>query len=147
VPASAFYRADGLAPLAKASDEIVAEVLLPETEGVRSTYLKLRARGSIDFPALGVAVAVQLAEDGTCTDARIVLGAVAPAPLSAVHAERILVGRPLTEDAVSEAAAAAARLAKPLRNADLGHGYRKRMIPVYVKRALEELASAPVSAS
>src|SRR5438067_2827345 len=52
IPASDFFRDDGIAYLTKGSDEILAELLLPSAEGWRSTYHKLRRRGSFDFPIL-----------------------------------------------------------------------------------------------
>jgi 4-hydroxybenzoyl-CoA reductase subunit beta len=140
VPASALFRDDGIAYLAKRPDEIVTAVLLPPVDGLRSTYWKLRRRGSFDFPILGVAAAARLARDGTCLEARIVLGAVSPHPVDAVEAARLLCGRKLTPELIEEAAASAYRPAKPLDNTDLTLAYRKRMARVFVSRALRELA-------
>jgi 4-hydroxybenzoyl-CoA reductase subunit beta len=141
VPAADLYRDDGLAHLTIAPDEIVAELHLPPADGVRATYLKLRRRGSIDFPLVGVAACVRLDEGGTCTDARIALGAVASLPLRVDAAEQILVGRALDRNVITEAAEAAAKMAKPMSNTDLTPGYRKRMIAIYVARALSELTA------
>ncbi len=58
IPISALYRDDGIEYLAKRPDEVLAEILLPPADGVRSAYLKLRRRGSFDFPVLGVAAAL-----------------------------------------------------------------------------------------
>ncbi|MDT7944147.1 MAG: FAD binding domain-containing protein [Dehalococcoidia bacterium] len=140
--AQEFYREDGIEYLNKAPDEIVTEVLLPPADGLKSTYRKLRRRGSFDFPILGVAVALRW-EDGACRDVRIVLGAVASAPLRARGAEEALEGHPLTAEIIQEAAKRAYRLAKPLDNTDLVHYYRKQMIRVYVAEALAELAGLP----
>lgn len=140
VPAADLYRDDGLAHLTMAPDEIVAELSLPPADGLRATYLKLRRRGSIDFALVGVAAAVRVDEGGTCTDARIALGAVASLPLRVEAAEQLLVGRTLDREAITEAAEAAAAVAKPMNNTDLTPGYRKRMVRVYVTRALSELA-------
>jgi 4-hydroxybenzoyl-CoA reductase subunit beta len=142
VAAADLYQDDGLAHLTLARDEIVTELTLPPADGLRATYLKLRRRGTIDFPLVGVAAAVRVGEDGTCTDARIALGAVASLPRRMETAERLLVGRALDGDAIAEAADAAAAAAKPMNNTDLTPGYRKRMVRVYVARALAELAAA-----
>jgi carbon-monoxide dehydrogenase medium subunit len=83
-------------------------------------------------------------EDGVCRAARIVLGAVASTPREAPEAARALVGRPLDPEAITRAAEAAARPAKPLDNTDLVYHYRKRMTRVYVERALRELAGLPI---
>jgi 4-hydroxybenzoyl-CoA reductase subunit beta len=135
------YRNDGIAHLDKAPEEIITRVTVPLDPGLRATYHKLRRRGSVDFPILGVAVAIRLDDDGICTAARIVLGAVASAPLRARDAEEALLGRPCGPDAIADAAEAARKLARPLHNTDLTSRYRKRMVPVFVKRALEELVA------
>jgi 4-hydroxybenzoyl-CoA reductase subunit beta len=143
MPAAALYRDDGMAYLAKRPDEILTAILLPPANGLRSTYWKLRRRGSFDFPILGVAASLFLDGDGTCVDAGIVLGAVAPRPLEATEAARLLLGRRLTPGLIEEAAAAAYRPARPLDNTDLTLAYRKRMARVFVSRALRELADLP----
>jgi 4-hydroxybenzoyl-CoA reductase subunit beta len=135
------YRDDGQAHLTVGPDEIVTELRLPPANGLRATYLKLRRRGSIDFPLVSAAVAVRLDEEGTCTYARVALGAVASLPVRAVGAEELLVGRAFDDDAIAEAAEAAGSVAKPMNNTDLTPGYRKRMVRVYVSRALAELAA------
>jgi 4-hydroxybenzoyl-CoA reductase subunit beta len=109
-------------------------------DGLRSSYWKLRRRGSFDFPILGVAAAARLGKDGTCLEAKIVLGAVSPQPVDAVDAARLLRGRKITPELVEEAAVSAYGPAKPLDNTDLTLAYRKRMTRVFVSRALRELA-------
>lgn len=136
IPVQELFRDDGIAPYTKAADEILSEVILPPAAGWRSVYLKLRRRGSFDFPILGVAVALRLSDDGAVADARIVLGAVASYPVEATDAAAMLVGQQLTPELIDAAATAAARRAKPLDNADLTINYRKQVTPVYIRRAL-----------
>jgi 4-hydroxybenzoyl-CoA reductase subunit beta len=126
--------------LTKDPHEILTEIVIPPADGLKTTYWKLRRRGSFDFPILGVAVALRQAEDGTVTDARIALAAVHSYPLEAEAAEQILIGQKLTPEVIEAAARAAFKPAKPLDNADLTHFWRKRMVRVYVARALQELA-------
>ncbi|GMQ97638.1 MAG: xanthine dehydrogenase family protein subunit M [Acidimicrobiia bacterium] len=142
IPVEHLYRNDGMAHLTKDPEEIVTEIVIPPDIGVRATYHKLRRRGSIDFPILGVAAVLRLDDDGACVGARIVLGAVASAPLRVPEAEEVLVGQPIDTDMIVMAAEAARKLARPLNNTDLTSRYRKRMIPVFVQRALEELMDA-----
>ena len=139
IPASALYRDDGMDYLAKARDEILTEIVLPPADGLRSTYLKLRRRGSIDFPILGVAAALRLAPNGIVEHARIVLGAIASHPVEATDAEKILIGQKLTPDVIDAAADAAYKPVKPMDNADASYAWRKKMVRVYVARALEGL--------
>ncbi len=143
IAARDLYADDGIVYLGKRPDEVLVEMRLPPVDGLRATYWKLRRRGTIDFPILGVAAAVRLGPDGTCTDARIVLGAVASLPFEARDAGRVLVGQRLTAEVVDAAAQAAFTPAKPLDNTDLTLHYRKQMVRVYVARALKELAGLP----
>jgi len=130
------YRDDGMTWLSRAADEIVAWVDVPRTPGLRSTYWKLRRRGSFDFPVLGVAAAVDLAGD-VVSAARVVLGAVASRPLSVPTDQ--LVGQRLSDAVIDGFADEAARLAKPLDNTDFQLGWRKRVARAYVAGALREL--------
>jgi 4-hydroxybenzoyl-CoA reductase subunit beta len=139
VPIAALYQDDGIHYLSKRADEIVTAIVLPPAAGWRSAYLKLRRRGSFDFPILGVAAAVRL-EGGVVREARIVLGAVASVPREAPKAAAALVGQRLTAETIEAAAAAAAGPARPLDNTDLTHPYRKKVTRVYVARALAQLA-------
>jgi 4-hydroxybenzoyl-CoA reductase subunit beta len=138
--AADLYRDDGTAHLTLAGDEIVTKLELPPPDGLRATYLKLRQRGSTDFPLVGAAVAVRVDEGGVCRDARIALGGVASLPYRVASAEELLVGRALDGEAIAEAADAAAAVAKPMGNTSLTPAYRKRIVRVYVARALTELA-------
>jgi 4-hydroxybenzoyl-CoA reductase subunit beta len=139
IPISALYRDDGVAYLAKRADEILTALTLPPADGWDSVYLKLRRRGSFDFPVLGVAVALRRERD-VVREARVVLGAVASTPREAAAAAAALVGERLTSDSITRAAEAAAGPAKPLDNTDFTHPYRKRLVRVYVARALARLA-------
>jgi len=139
VPISALYRDDGIQYLTKQPAEILTDILLPPAEGWRSTYLKLRRRGSFDFPILGVAVALRM--DGvTVREAAITLGAVASQPRPAPAAAAVLVGERLSPELIERAADIASKPARPLDNTDLTHPYRKKMTRVFVARALRQLA-------
>jgi 4-hydroxybenzoyl-CoA reductase subunit beta len=138
----ALYRDDGIEYLGKRPEEIVTEVLLPPADGWRSAYLKLRRRGSFDFPVLGVAVAARL-EDAVVREARIVLGAVASQPRETPAAAAALAGQRLTPELIARAAELAAGPSKPLDNTDYTHPYRKRMTRVFVARALRQIAGLP----
>ncbi|HEY7515863.1 MAG TPA: 4-hydroxybenzoyl-CoA reductase, partial [Vicinamibacteria bacterium] len=128
--------------LAKKREEILTEIHVPDRSGWRATYRKLRRRGSIDFPILGVACAVRL-EGDVVAEARVVLGAVHVRPIEATDAEQFLRGRRLDGESIEMAAGIAYKPAKPLDNADLVYSWRKRMARVEVARALRELAGLP----
>src|SRR2546428_9939043 len=135
LPVAALYRDDGIDYLAKQPFEVVTSLRLPAPDGTKTAYVKLRRRGSIDFPIAGAAVALRL--DGhTVTSCSIVLSAVASHPLEAAEAGAFMVGKRLDEESVRAAAEIAAKPAKPLDNADLSHFWRKRMVRVVVEQAL-----------
>jgi 4-hydroxybenzoyl-CoA reductase subunit beta len=135
------YQDDGIHFTTKNSDEILRGILIPRpAPGSRNIYLKLRRRGSFDFPVLGVAAALTLDSEGICRSVKIVLTAVSSAPNVVGDAARLLVGRKIDQAAVEEAAEVAARVSHPVDNADMDYWYRKRMTKVYVKRALGQLA-------
>jgi 4-hydroxybenzoyl-CoA reductase subunit beta len=141
IPAEALYRDDGQFYITKSADEILVSIYLPPRNGWRMGYWKLRRRGSIDFPILGVAVALRLDRAGVCAEARIVLGAVASEPvIVGEDVTGLLVGRRLTPELVEEVAQKASRPAKPMDNTDMNLGYRKKMARVYIAGALSEAA-------
>jgi 4-hydroxybenzoyl-CoA reductase subunit beta len=135
---ASLYHNDGIDYLTRKPDEILTEVVLPKAEGWKSTYWKLRRRGSFDFPLLGVAVAAHAAPDGTVQEARVVLGAVSSHPL-VTKAGEFLVGKKLSDEVIAEAGAMAASRAKPMDNTDLDVYWRKEVVPDFVGYALREI--------
>ncbi len=133
------YGPDGIAYLAKRPEEVLTRIHVPNRDGWATTYRKVRRRGSIDFPVLGVAVAVRLGTARVVEEARIVLGAVHTAPVEASDAGEFLRGRRLDPETIEMAAGIAYKPARPLDNADLSYAWRKRMVRVEVARALREL--------
>ena len=140
------YNNDGMNYLHRRPDEILAEVVLDSLHGWRSTYWKLRRRGSFDFPVLSVAAAARFGTAGVIEDARVVIGSVASRPLVADEAAKFLVGRSLTTEVMAEAAALAARIAKPLDNTDFDMTWRKKVTAEFVTYALRELRDDDVTA-
>jgi 4-hydroxybenzoyl-CoA reductase subunit beta len=141
IPAAELYRNDGIDYLAKRPDELLVWYHLPPVNGWRASYEKLRRRGAFDFPVLGVAAWVQRANDGTVSDARIVLGAVASYPQDIPEAATAIIGSRLDDNAIDAAADAAFRPAKPMDNTDFTLAWRKEMVRVYVGRALRGLGA------
>src|SRR5438552_6624689 len=125
------YREDGIRYLALEPGEIVTEIVLPPSAGWRSTYLKLRDRGSFDFPIAGVAAAVRW--DGTrVAEARVAITALASRPV-AVDASG-LVGTALDDDAVAAVADAVHKTSRPMDNTSGTISQRKRAARVLAER-------------
>src|SRR4030067_3815682 len=96
-------------------DEMVTEIEVPRGTGpAKQTFLKFTLRRPVDFAIVSVASVITM-EGGICSDARIALGSVAPAPVRARKAEEVIKGRSVDQkDAVEEAGQPGAR-AEPLR--------------------------------
>ena len=136
IPVAALYQNDGIDYLSRTPDEILTEVRVPA--GWKSTYWKLRRRGSFDFPILGVAAAVKL-EGDTVSEARIALGAVASRPFLVEKAGDFLKGKRLTDEVIAQAAAFVANRAKPMDNTDMDLYWRKEVADDFAVYALCEL--------
>jgi 4-hydroxybenzoyl-CoA reductase subunit beta len=137
--ASDLYRNDGIFYLTRQPTEVLTAVHLPQLRRWRSTYWKLRRRGSFDFPVLSVAAAAKIAADGTVEAARIVLGAVASRPMDLPAAAATLVGHRMTDERIATAATLTAQPAKPMDNTDFTLVWRKRVTKDFVTYALREL--------
>ena len=138
IDAAGLYNDDGIDYLRKRPDELLVDIQLPPTNGWRASYQKLRRRGAFDFPVLGVAAWIK-SNDQMVTDAKVVLGAIAPSPVEVREAAAALTGQPLDEDSIQAAAEAAYIKARPLDNTDFVYQWRKQMARQYTLRALRDL--------
>lgn len=118
--------------------ELVTALRLPVPAG-RGAFIKY-GRRQANAPAV-VAVAVRVVADahGVVTGARIAMGAVHAFPLRVPHAESLLIGRPLDTASAAEAAEAAMEGCTPPSDALASAWYRRKMVGVFVRRALERL--------
>ena len=118
-------------------DEILTEIRLPlMPPGTAATFSKLGQRRSMAISVVSLSTRLTLRAAGTVSDARIVLGAVAPTVIRAFAAEGILAGNELTNDRVDRAARAASRESSPITDVRATRDYRRRMTQVLVRRAL-----------
>ena len=130
------YREDGIRYLTLEPGEIVTEVVLPPSDGWKSTYLKLRDRNSFDFPIAGIAAAVRW-DGGTVADARVAMTALASRPV-AVDASALR-GTKLEDEAIAVVAEAVHKAARPMDNTSGTISQRKRTARVFAERALRSL--------
>ncbi|MEN8197811.1 MAG: xanthine dehydrogenase family protein subunit M [Pseudomonadota bacterium] len=137
LPLVAFFLGPGKTALQPA--ELMKEIYVPPPKG-RAIYLKQAPRLFMDIAVVGVAAALHV-KDGHCRRARIALGAVAPLPLRADEAEAILENKPLDRERIAQAAAAAARACSPIDDVRGSAWYRRRMVEVLTRRAVELLAT------
>jgi 4-hydroxybenzoyl-CoA reductase subunit beta len=138
LPLAELYRNDGIDHLTRQPDEILTDVVLPDAQSWKSSYWKLRRRGSFDFPVLGVAAAAKILPDGTVEEARVALGAVSSHPFL-TKAGEFLAGKQLTDEVIAEAGRMVASRAKPMDNADFDVYWRKEVVASFVTYALREI--------
>jgi 4-hydroxybenzoyl-CoA reductase subunit beta len=139
LPLSEFYKNDGMDRIALRQGEILTAVhVSPRMAGRRGVYHKLRVRGSIDYPLAGVAVTMDLDAGGICRDARVALTAVNPAPVLVHQASEWLTGQKPSEELIERVAHAAIQTGKPLTTCASTPVYRRDMVKLFTRRALEE---------
>jgi carbon-monoxide dehydrogenase medium subunit len=119
-------------------EEILQEIRIPSgSEQTGTSYLKLRRhQTAIDMAVVNVATSVSC-QNNRCQAARIALGSVGPIPFRAKNAESVLVGAELNKEIIEQAAAAAAKEARPIDDIRATSAYRKKMVAVLVRRSLE----------
>lgn len=138
LPLREFYKNDGMDRIALGRDELLTAVHVPaRMAGRRGVYHKLRIRNSIDYPLAGVAAVFDVGADGTMREARVALSAVNPAPLEVREAGEMLAGKRYSAELVQAAAQAAIRVAKPLTTSASTPVYRREMVKLFTRRALE----------
>jgi 4-hydroxybenzoyl-CoA reductase subunit beta len=142
IPLRHFFIEDGERKFDLARDEILLEVRVPASRaGCRGFYGKLRARGSIDFPLAGVAVAARVGPGSVLEDAAIAVTAVGPRPFTVDGAQEILEGKSLDDaDAIERAAHLVRRTANPLHTTSTTTpGYRRHRLGLFARDALRSL--------
>ncbi len=136
IPVEEFFT--GVRETALGEGELLVEVqvpnLPPHSGGV---YLKHTLRRAMDLAIVGVAVVIT-SENGACKDVKIALGAVAPTPIRASKAEKVLKGKVLEDSLVEQAAKEAAGEARPISDIRSSLEYRREMVEVLTRRAVKQ---------
>ena len=121
-------------------NQIVTEIQIPNLPPQCGTaYEKQTRRQGADLAIVGVAVLVVMQGD-VSTDVKIGMGAVAPIPIRAKHAEEILKGKKLEDKLLEEASKAASDESKPIDDIRGNADYRKKVVAALVKRAVRQAA-------
>jgi 4-hydroxybenzoyl-CoA reductase subunit beta len=137
-----FYTNVGDARMRLERHEMVTRVFLPQSSsGCQGSYLKLRIRGSIDYPLAGVAVVLKQNRNRV-EAARMAITAVNPAPLLVAGTEHALLGKSIDENTANVVAELAGKAAKPLTTSALTPEYRREIVKVYARRALIKAATS-----
>ena len=146
IDAADFFVTDGIWNTRRAPNELLTELLLPvppdSNPTRRSAYRKLRQRKSIDFPLLSVAVAGDFDENGTLERIVGVVSALGARPRVLTGWNKLAAGKRLGTGLVERLAERAWEQCRPLENMIVEAEWRRAMVRVYVKRALEGLTRA-----
>lgn len=121
--------------------EILTEIQIPiPPAGTGSAYHKLERKVG-DYATAGAAVQITLGDDGIVKAAGIGLTNVNPLPMRASRAEEALIGKPLTEESIAEAAQYASEDCSPTADLRGTEEYKRAMVGVLVKRMIHEAAN------
>ncbi len=138
LPITAFFKGPG-ETVAHAFEMLSEIQVTPGRPGSAGAFIKFTTRNSpVDRPIVSVAALISRDSNKTCTDARVALGGVASTPIRAKTAESALVGRTLDQRAFGEAAGNAAQEAQPISDVSASADYRREMVKVLTRRALDE---------
>ena len=133
VPVEQIVTGPGQTSLAKG--EFVVEFRVPKPKARQSdAYLRFIPRTEMDIAVVGCAVNVTLDASGTCTDARVVLGAVAPTQVVVDDAAKALIGHKLDDATLQNLDAAAQRACKPINDKRGTIEYRTKVAGVLARR-------------
>jgi carbon-monoxide dehydrogenase medium subunit len=117
-------------------DEFIIEFRLPKRPPRSAdAYLRFIPRTEMDIAVVGAGISVTLDAGGVCTDARVVLGAVAPTAVLVPEAAAALIGRKLDDTALAKLDEAARRACKPITDKRGTIEYRIKVAGVMARRA------------
>ncbi len=123
-----------------AATELVRAIRIPApAAGTRSIYLKFSPRSKVDIAAVNLAATLVLDAEDQVTGANIFLGTVAPVPMRAARAANLLIGKELTDAQIEVAATEAGSECSPITDFRATAEYKRRIVGVLCRRALENL--------
>lgn len=118
----------------EAGEILISFTLPPRPAGSSDAYLRMIPRTEMDIAVVGVGVSLTM-ENGTCTAARVGLGAVAPTVLLVEDAANALIGSTLDDAALDTAAAACSAACNPIDDKRGTIAYRTKVAGVLLKRS------------
>ena len=121
------------------ADELLVEIMIPRKNfGKPTAFMKFGLRKGQALALVNAAASLWVDwEKQIFVAPRIGLGAVAPTVIRALQAEAWLEGRPITVETMAEAGRIAAAEAKPISDFRASADYRRDLIAVLTRRALE----------
>ncbi len=138
IPLNEFFL--GFYTTALAPNEILTEVIIPALpSSARATYHKYTSISAEGRPCVAVGAVADFDPDKKCLDLKIAVGAAVETPQRVTEAEAMAHGSTLTDELVAAIAEEYLLKLDPLTDVRGSAWYRKEMIRVFMKRALEEV--------
>lgn len=138
IPLNAFFL--GFYTTVLERNEILSEVIIPSLPvSARASYHKYTSISAEGRPCVAVGAVADFDADGTCANLRVAVGAATETPQRVSDAEAMAQGWALTDEVIASIADEYARTLDPLTDVRGSAWYRKEMIRVFVKRALQEV--------
>ena len=125
-----------------ATELLTAVHLILPPPGTRMRFYKTGTRPALDISTIAIACAARIDDAGRLRGVRLALGAVAPTPLRARHAEALLEGAVLDAGLAERAAACAAEEATPIDDVRASAWYRRELVHNMTRRVLTDVAHA-----
>ncbi len=146
LPLDKYYKADGIEHTTRLDGELSTELRVPLPSGPRrSAYVKWTVRKSIDFPLVSIALRFDLERDdvhAAVEHASVVVGVLGAKP-RVVSGLDAMQGRALSDPQLARSIADAVhKQCKPLENVPYEAPYRRQMLAVHTRRAIERLVAA-----
>jgi len=136
VPVEEFFVGPGKTVLKK--QELLTEIIVPIVPNRKAGFKKIGRRKAMCLPLVNCAVSLSLDKSGYTEEARIALGALAPTPIRAVEAEKLLIGKKPSDELFELAAKAAMHEIKPTTSYRASAEYKRLLAEVVVRRTLAD---------
>lgn len=121
-------------------NEILSEIIIPRLpDSARASYHKYTSISAEGRPCVAVGAVGDFDSNAKCTDLRIAVGAAVETPQRVSEAEAMARGQAMTDELITAIAEEYAQRLDPLSDLRGSAWYRKEMIRVFVKRALQEV--------
>ena len=125
--------------------EIMKGFILHPEKGLVAGYEKIGIRKAMEIAIVNVGIAMKIEKKKYCSQIRIALGAVAPTPIRAQKAERILENHLITSQQIKKSAEAVINATNPISDIRASADYRKKMTGFLVKKIISELSGIRVN--
>ena len=136
VPLDQFFKGPNKTVLKE--NEVITKICFKEpTDPLNGSFIKMGLRKAMAISVVSVAVMLDM-DNSICRKARIALGSVAPKPVRAYGAEKIIEGKELDDEVIGASAREVTKEISPISDIRASAEYRRHTASVLLKRAILE---------